>query len=96
MDTSDGRYISRGLVHSEVIKFIDLAYQISEDQKYFAFFNTVNDSFVRLGPDMIFTSIEDLKECCQEAKVDKVFEARLLSQVPREYFLEEEIYDAAK
>ena len=69
-----------------MIIFVDLGKQICEEQEYFAFFNTVNDSFVRLGADMIFTSVEDLKEAGGEAKASGVFMARLLAQVPKKYF----------
>lgn len=78
-----------------MIRFVDLGYQIDEDFKYFSFFSTTHNAFIRIGADVVFESIEDLKEAINLATntkgkklVDPVMEARLLSLVPEEYFKE--------
>ena len=72
-----------------MIVFVDLGKQLSFDDEKdkFAFFNTINDAFVRIGDTQVFESVADLVEACDYAddQVDLVFRNRLINLTPAKF-----------
>jgi hypothetical protein len=44
-----------------MIRFIDLGNQLEDDEKAFAFFNTVTDRFLTIEGEQVFYSLEDFQ-----------------------------------
>lgn len=68
-----------------MLRFIDLGNQINEDSKAFAFYNTVTDHFVDIGPNHVWESqagfISDYR--FYEENIRHL--ARFLSVIPEEW-----------
>jgi hypothetical protein len=67
-----------------MIRFINLTNQITDEQKEFAFYNTVSDTFMVFNDEHTFTSVDYFKKCC-----DDNLKERCLQLIPN-IFLKEE------
>jgi hypothetical protein len=72
-----------------MIRFIDLGRQIALDEndeswpRQFAFFNTINNQFVKINGYHVFDSLADLiQEMEQEDSMTEEFATRLVSLTP--------------
>lgn len=63
-----GRYPRPRAEEGNVIRFIDLGHQISEDDRFFAFYNTVPDEFIGVAGEYTWTSWDDFSEAYEADK----------------------------
>lgn len=72
-----------------MIRFCDLTNQINDDEKSFAFFDTVRDRFCEFSDSQVWSStkdfIEDFNSSSQEIHKDV---SRFLSLIPQDFLRE--------
>ncbi len=66
-------------------RFINLGNQIDENEKAFAFFDTVSGEFVHVGGSEVFDDVNDLIECANNNLTPEELQ-RYLELVPYSYF----------